>query len=289
MSRPTCVCAWCGAEPLGERVSGPGRPPLYCSARCSNSARHYRQRGRIVWGEFPRLGIERPVRVCDWCGESFRARRDKRNHEGLQRYCSNECRHESGHGKWVSPDERDESLMVAMYGRMARLLRRRLYALERTKACEWCGDPFTGASGRSRFCSKRCKGLALAHLVAAIHARRRDPSGPLTCLVCAARFAGHSSSLYCSPRCTKKACGRYQSRARRRWNSRLRRMRPMVLARHGWYCALCDRPIDWTLHWSDPLALSIDHVIPLALGGTDDLDNLQPAHRECNVLKGAAA
>jgi 5-methylcytosine-specific restriction endonuclease McrA len=30
----------------------------------------------------------------------------------------------------------------------------------------------------------------------------------------------------------------------------------------------------------------IDHVIPLAIGGTNDLSNLLPAHRICNQVKG---
>jgi 5-methylcytosine-specific restriction endonuclease McrA len=32
--------------------------------------------------------------------------------------------------------------------------------------------------------------------------------------------------------------------------------------------------------------LTIDHIVPLAVGGSDRLDNLQPAHRMCNVEKG---
>lgn len=33
----------------------------------------------------------------------------------------------------------------------------------------------------------------------------------------------------------------------------------------------------------------VDHIIPLEAGGTDTLDNKQPAHRTCNRAKGAAA
>jgi 5-methylcytosine-specific restriction protein A len=31
---------------------------------------------------------------------------------------------------------------------------------------------------------------------------------------------------------------------------------------------------------------SIDHVVPRSLGGTDELDNLRPAHRACNARRG---
>jgi hypothetical protein len=47
------------------------------------------------------------------------------------------------------------------------------------------------------------------------------------------------------------------------------------------YCYLCgDGPRP-----GDPLVA--DHVIPRALGGSDDITNLAPAHRSCNGRKSA--
>lgn len=31
---------------------------------------------------------------------------------------------------------------------------------------------------------------------------------------------------------------------------------------------------------------TVDHVVPLSQGGTNSLDNLRPAHRECNSRRG---
>lgn len=54
----------------------------------------------------------------------------------------------------------------------------------------------------------------------------------------------------------------------------------------GWVCRLCGGEIDSTLYWPNPLAGSVDHVIPASLGGSDDWDNLQLAHLTCNVSRG---
>lgn len=54
-------------------------------------------------------------------------------------------------------------------------------------------------------------------------------------------------------------------------------------------CALCGQPIDYTIPSTEPMGFVVDHIIPLEAGGTDTLDNKQPAHRTCNRAKGAAA
>ena len=63
-----------------------------------------------------------------------------------------------------------------------------------------------------------------------------------------------------------------------------------VVALYGATCWLCSHPIDLGLPRRNPAGLSIDHVIPLALGGARrDLTNLRPAHLRCNQRRGARA
>lgn len=50
-------------------------------------------------------------------------------------------------------------------------------------------------------------------------------------------------------------------------------------------CHICGDPIDYSLHWLDPLAFVVDHVIPLNRGGQDVLANKAAAHRQCNRTK----
>lgn len=47
-------------------------------------------------------------------------------------------------------------------------------------------------------------------------------------------------------------------------------------------CAICGQPVDKSLKYPHPMSPSVDHIIPCAKGGSDDLDNLQLAHRKCN-------
>lgn len=56
--------------------------------------------------------------------------------------------------------------------------------------------------------------------------------------------------------------------------------RDEVIARDGYVCGICGGGVA-------PDQMSIDHIVPISRGGTDDLDNLQAAHRSCNSRKGA--
>lgn len=57
----------------------------------------------------------------------------------------------------------------------------------------------------------------------------------------------------------------------------------------GLPCAICGRPIDYSLPPGHPMGYELDEICPVALGG-DPLDkrNVQPAHRICNERKGAS-
>ncbi len=50
-------------------------------------------------------------------------------------------------------------------------------------------------------------------------------------------------------------------------------------------CGICEKPI-----LKDPpsvkLMFTVDHILPRALGGRSRMDNMQPAHQICNVMKG---
>lgn len=51
-------------------------------------------------------------------------------------------------------------------------------------------------------------------------------------------------------------------------------------------CGICGLPVDKTLRYPNPMAPSVDHIVPVVRGGHPfDMDNLQLAHWRCNRLK----
>lgn len=51
-------------------------------------------------------------------------------------------------------------------------------------------------------------------------------------------------------------------------------------------CGICGQPVNKDLRAPDPMSKTVDHIIPVAKGGhPSSLDNLQLAHRWCNLHK----
>ena len=53
----------------------------------------------------------------------------------------------------------------------------------------------------------------------------------------------------------------------------------------GTTCGICREVVDLDLRKPDPQSPSIDHIVPVARGGTDDLANFQMTHLGCNQRK----
>lgn len=64
-----------------------------------------------------------------------------------------------------------------------------------------------------------------------------------------------------------------------------RSQRMSVLDRDEWVCHICNLHIDDVAAWPDPESATIDHRVPLALGGSNGFENLAAAHAYCNNVK----
>jgi len=80
--------------------------------------------------------------------------------------------------------------------------------------------------------------------------------------------------------CRLPGSSKQRSALRRAWDAIAGRVRPVVLARDGYQCCACGAT-EGQLH--------VDHMVPIALGGGNELTNLQTLCRPCNLRKGANA
>ena len=102
----------------------------------------------------------------------------------------------------------------------------------------------------------------------------------------------HHAVNYCSPACRAEVRKRSNRRWSQRRESRLRSAwveavdRMDVAKRDGWRCHICDGRVDGGLAWPHPLSASIDHLVPIAAGGSHSMANVALAHLRCNISKG---
>ena len=54
---------------------------------------------------------------------------------------------------------------------------------------------------------------------------------------------------------------------------------------HGWVCNICKGSINPNERFPSLRAATVEHVIPLSLGGTHTWDNCAAAHADCNFKK----
>ena len=61
-----------------------------------------------------------------------------------------------------------------------------------------------------------------------------------------------------------------------------------IFHRDAWTCQICYKPVNpKSIDPYDPQRVTLDHRLPIALGGAHTKTNLQTAHLTCNISKGA--
>lgn len=81
---------------------------------------------------------------------------------------------------------------------------------------------------------------------------------------------------------------RFRSEAYQKDQGRYERIERLLLfKRDGWICHLCSEAIDPNCRFPDSLSASVDHIVPLSMGGTHTYDNVAASHLGCNARKRA--
>lgn len=171
--------------------------------------------------------------------------------------------------------------------------------------CLACGETFKRKELTQRTCSRWCGHLIRygewprSNVPTRHPSRRPAPEGHSVrvfisdCAVCQRCFVSPYTIKTCGARCTEakrlsdKRDHRHRHRARKRGAFVLPVYRLKVYERDGWRCQLCGGRVARSKTAPHPKSPTIDHIIPLARGGTHEPSNVQCAHFLCNARKGS--
>ena len=245
------ICPVCGA------VFKPAGGKLTCSRGCGQ---------RLRYQVRPPSG-RRKARSCEICGATYDATYAE------QRTCGRRC------GAILNDSAgriRECTRAAAASGE-----RRRKWPCSRIYPfqCPGCEGWFAPPRLR-RVCSRRCE-----YRVRARSQRRQNP----VCDSCGDPV-GQSRRLCDECQRVSHRERRYRDKKRR---AALKRGAAVVesvslrqvASRDRFLCGLCGRRVKMTAGVPHPLAPTVDHVVPLSVGGDHSMANVQLAHFRCNYTK----
>jgi 5-methylcytosine-specific restriction endonuclease McrA len=299
-TRPAFInCAHCGAE---KRVGRSGPIPTYCSAGCRAALGYQRSRedGRYAAA----LAAERQAtavkqaakaRPCPYCG-------DPMSHPRRVQCGAAECKRQHANKTQREFQRRYKAEHGNYHSRQYDQGKKRQYAI----TCVQCGRQATVTKAASRFCSADCwyeaKRMAtirshsqvvlwrpnrhpLRIQVIQVHKPLRRRWFSVCCPMCATWFVtDNPAHQHCSLRCGKRAA-KDKRRAMEREAFVAPVNRQAIYQRDRWVCQLCRKPVARGKAVPHPKAPTIDHIVPLARGGTHEPANVQLAHYHCNTIK----
>lgn len=145
------------------------------------------------------------------------------------------------------------------------------------KSCTSCAKPYTTKGMRRCPCAR-------------VYGRSPDWRQDQPCVGCGTVMSLHRHNLR-RLRCDACLLGeRRRNKDKRRAMKRAAYradVRPsLIYERDGYRCKLCGKRLNMKAAVPHPMAPTIDHIVPLAQGGTHEPANAQAAHFLCNSIKG---
>jgi 5-methylcytosine-specific restriction endonuclease McrA len=158
-----------------------------------------------------------------------------------------------------------------------------------TRKCQWCLDEFQTEWETKEYCSRSHKEQAREFRK---KQRRRTVRTLFVreCIGCAHSYSTYNrQKLYCSEECrefTKQQIRR--ERDRQFYNRKNPSFKRRIYFASNGRCGICGEIIDLQFKYPNEMSLSLDHIIPVSLGGSHAATNLQAAHLGCNTRRGNA-
>lgn len=244
----------CGTG-FAPRTSG-GAPQVFCSKRCTDRA--------AAASAVERRASTRPQQ-CAECQAPLAHLRIGRP----RRYCSATCTQRASNRA-----QRRRQLPVTP---------------QADRACERCAKPFSPKRRDQLFCSPRCRVNAGQARRQRNEPLRQGTTFDLTCVECGTEFTAlKNNAKWCSSQCRIRTNGREAARRRFPGTRAALYSDREIFERDGWICQIpgCGTPVNRAARRLDSDGATIDHVIPLSLGGADEACNVVTAHWRCNREKG---
>jgi len=233
-----------------------GRPSLWCSVICRDTER----------------AIDK-ARLCKVCGFA-------NNRAAQSMYCSEKCR-------------ATRDYQQATQKRLLSLKLQGMVVAGETGVCalKTCGVIFLVPYSNQKFCSSVCRerfngrdAIGRGDIIAS-----RIYFGK--CKYCQAwkstRAKWSINRLSCND-CQQRRTKENDTKKnhRRRAAGELVMTVQSLVKRDGVKCNICTKRVDMSKSGLDPLGPTIDHLLPVSKGGTNDSFNLALAHRRCNTSRG---
>lgn len=253
----------CAVDSCGQEVSARG----WC-------IRHYQR-----WRRAGDVEDRKVLVSCVECGSGLPP--GVQGGRAVQKFCSAGCRRAVAYRKYLGSGKYEADLAAQREANASKPLNQ--------VTCVQCELTFESKHRTPKFCSTTCNN------------QWRDEHNEARCAEVDCERGVRAKGL-CNMHWRRKARAEGRERGtewgdRRKANYQQRRalklklpadnIRPVdVYERDEWVCGICSTPVDRALAYPDPMSPSLDHVLPLSLGGHHTMENVTLAHLLCNVRKG---
>lgn len=154
------------------------------------------------------------------------------------------------------------------------------------RTCTFCGITYVPKRLQpdAAYCSRWCKDRARKDQMIA----DRELAKPTNriCMHCGDTLPQRmrTDAVFCSEQCNYRAHALQRKlRARTGEEAKPGYLRAFICDRDRWRCGICRKAVSRDRRHPDPLCASLDHVIPVSKGGSNDLWNLRLTHLKCNL------
>lgn len=264
MGNHTCACPQCGQTFTSVRSDA-----IYCNQVCRY--RHIAgtppQRQCLSCGD----DISGRMANAKYCRPCYRKRENQKARERLPKYT-----HCVGCGLAFNTETPRRFCTQNCAGKHNRAKQIGAHPM----VCLACGNEFTAQDKRKRTCSTACHQWRLKH---------PDQMRVLAreCRICETPFVARNGNQYCCCKECNRTARVNKRRALETGQFVEEVSRIAIAVRDKWTCQLCGKRVNKRLKYPHPLSQSLDHVVPIALGGEHSRANAQLAHLVCNIRKGS--